>query len=83
MEKINALHPMIKLTHNYNLKEKSTVFLDTNVHIKNGKIVTDLYRKETDKVQYLLPNSNHPSHIFKNILFSLALRIVRICSLAV
>jgi hypothetical protein len=31
-------------------------------------------------VQYLLPNSNHPSHIFKNIPFSLALRLVRICS---
>jgi hypothetical protein len=42
--------------------------------------VTDLYRKETDKVQYLLPISNHPSHIFKNIQFSLALRLVRICS---
>ena len=43
-------------------------------------MVTDLYRKETDKVQYLLPDSNHPSHIFKNIPFSLALRLVRICS---
>jgi hypothetical protein len=83
MEKINSLHPTIKFTHNYNLEEKSTVFLDTIVSIKNNKIVTDLYRKETDKVQYLLPNSNHPSHIFKNIPFSLALRLVRICSLRV
>jgi hypothetical protein len=41
---------------------------------------TSKYRKETDKAQYLLPNSNHPSHIFKNIPFSLALRLVRICS---
>jgi hypothetical protein len=48
--------------------------------VKDGKLVTDLYRKETDKVQYLLPNSSHPSHIFKNIPFSLALRLVRICS---
>jgi peptide-methionine (R)-S-oxide reductase len=80
MTKINSLHPTIKFTHNYNLEEKSTVFLDTKVSIKNGKLTTDLYRKETDKVQYLLPNSNHPSHIFKNIPFSLALRLVRICS---
>jgi hypothetical protein len=42
-----------------------------------------LYRKETDKVQYLLPNSNPPIHIFKNIPYSLALRLVRICSLRV
>jgi hypothetical protein len=42
--------------------------------------VIDLYRKENDKVQNLLPNSNHPSHIFKNIPSSLALRLVRICS---
>jgi hypothetical protein len=80
MEKINSLHSTIKFTHSYNLQEKSTTFLDTTVQFINGKLSTDLYRKETDKVQYLLPNSNHPSHIFKNIPFSLALRLVRICS---
>jgi hypothetical protein len=80
MDEINSLHPTIKFTQNYNLENKSTVFLDTTVSIKDNKIVTDLYRKETDKVQYLLPDSNHPSHIFKNIPFSLALRLVRICS---
>ena len=42
--------------------------------------MTDLYRKETDKIQYLLPSSCHPSHIFKNVPYSLALRLVRICS---
>ena len=30
--------------------------------------------------QYLLPNSCHPNHIFKNVPYSLALRILRICS---
>jgi hypothetical protein len=43
-------------------------------------INTDLYKKPTDRVQYLLPNSCHPNHIFKNVLYSLALRILRICS---
>jgi peptide-methionine (R)-S-oxide reductase len=42
--------------------------------------MTDLYMKETDKVQYLLPTLCHPSHIFKNVPYSLALRLVRICS---
>ena len=43
-------------------------------------IITDLYRKETDRVQYLLPSSCHPSHVFNHIPYSLALRLVRICS---
>jgi hypothetical protein len=80
MKKINLIHPTIKFTHSYNLKERSTTFLDTTVQVINGKLITNLYRKETDKLQYLLPNSNHPSHIFKNVPSSLALRLVRICS---
>ena len=35
----------------------------------------------TDRNQYLLTSSCHPSHVTDNIPFSLALRIVRICSL--
>ena len=80
MAKINEIHPTIKFTHGYNLKEKSTTYLDTTISIKNGKLITDLYRKETDRVQYLLPNSCHPNHICKNVPYSLALRLVRICS---
>ena len=55
-------------------------FLDTATEIKNGKIIVDLYKKKTDRNQYLLPSSCHPSHVCNNIPFSLALRIVRTCS---
>ena len=81
MVKINKLHPTIKFTSSYNFENKSTTFLDTEISIINGKIVTDLYRKKTDKIQYLLPTSCHPTHIFNNIPYSLGLRLVRICSL--
>ena len=59
---------------------ESLAFLDTSLSIKDGKIITDLYRKPTDRNQYLLPSSCHPAHVTDNIPFSLAYRIVRICT---
>ena len=65
MTKINSMHPSIKFTCSYNLKERSTNFLDLKITITDEGIKTDLYRKETDRVQYLLPSSCHPAHTFK------------------
>ena len=48
--------------------------------LHNGKIVTDLYTKPTDKDQYLLHSSCHPIHTKRAIPFSLPLRLRRICS---
>ena len=47
--------------------------------IKVGRIDTDLHKKETNRNQYLLPSSCHPSHTKKAIPFSLSMRSVRIC----
>ena len=58
----------------------SLPFLDTSCRIRDNKIIVDLFRKPTDRNQYLLPSSCHPSHVTNNIPFSLAYRIVRICS---
>ena len=58
----------------------SIPFLDTECSIKNGKIETALYRKPTDRNQYLLPTSCHPKQTTTSIPYSLATRIVRICS---
>ena len=46
----------------------------------DGRIETDLYRKETDRNHYILPSSCHPKVTTNAIPHSLALRIVRICS---
>ena len=55
-------------------------FLDTQCTIKNNKVIVDLYKRKTDRNMYLLTSSYHPAHVTSNIPFSLALRIVRICS---
>jgi hypothetical protein len=90
---MNQIHPTIKLTMNHtsipeeapedrcDCEQKLAIpFLDTLCSIKEGKIDTDLYRKSTDRNQYLLPSSCHPKQTTKSIPFSLGLRIVRICS---
>ena len=80
MDRINTLHATIKFTCSYNIKDRSTTFLDTLVTLTDSDIATDLYRKPTDRVQYLLPSSCHPAHIFKSVPYSMALRLVRIVS---
>ena len=63
------------------VEKYSFPFLDVSCTIINGKIETDLYRKDTDRNQYLLPSSCHPKQTTKSIPFSLGLRIVRNCSI--
>jgi hypothetical protein len=78
---INDQHPYIKFTATYDNTTKTIPFLDMSVSINDdGLLETDLFRKETAKVQYLLRSSCHPAHITKNIPFSLAFNIKRICS---
>ena len=81
VEHCNNQHSFIKFKANYDIETKSVPFLDTVVSIdQNGYIQTDLYKKPTDTAAYLLPQSCHPGHITKNIPYSLAFRLKRICS---
>ena len=78
---LNSIHPTIKFTHEYsNSSNQSLPFLDVQVHLNNNQIQTDLHTKPTDKHQYLLKSSCHPTHTKRTIPFSLALRLRRICS---
>ena len=52
-------------------KSTSLAFLDTSLSIKNGKVDVDLYRKPTDRNQYLLtccqdmlPRTSHPKDLY-------------------
>ena len=90
---MNAIHPTIKFTMTHTTPKEEGVedrcncepldsipFLDTSLSIQNGKIDTDLFKKETDRNQYLLRESCHPSGVTASIPYSLGLRIVRIFS---
>ena len=78
---LNSVHPTMKFDeYQHNRENNSCNFLDLNITIENGRINTDLYRKETDKPSALLPSSSHPGHITANIVYSMGFRLMRICS---
>ena len=92
-DEMNKLHPTLKFTINHTTPEteaeedrcqcppsNSIPFLDTSLSIVHGKIEVDLYRKKTDRNQYLLPSSCHPKTTCLSIPYSLSLRIIRICT---
>ena len=83
LDKLNSLHPTIKFTMEHTIpyqkenseiitcnceKTPSLAFLDTSCEISENKIVVDLYRKPTDRNQYLLTSSCHPSHNLRHIM---------------
>ena len=61
---LNNLHPTITFTSSFSYNE--IPFLDVKVMLLNGRLETDLYVKPTDKHQYPLKSSYHPSHTKHN-----------------
>ena len=75
----NALHPSIKFT--FDISDKVISFLDLNVHkTDSNRLETDLYSKPTNAHLYLHYNSCHPRHTKNSLPYSLAYRLLRICS---
>lgn len=54
----NSLHPSICFTHNFS--QDSIHFLDVTLSLSGGRISTSLYKKPTDRQQYLHFYSSHP-----------------------
>ena len=78
LNKLNSFHPTIKFTAKYS---KETInFLDVNIRLVGGELMTDLFVKPTDTHQFLDPSSSHPYHFKKGIPYSQVLRLNRICS---
>ena len=79
LNKLNTFHPTIKFSNNECSKETIN-FLDVNVRLVEGELMTDLFVKPTDTHQFLDPSSSHPYHCKKGIPYSQALRLNRISS---
>ena len=78
LNKLNSFHPTIKFTAECS---KATItFLDVNIRLVGGELMTDLFVKPTDTHQFLDPSSSHPYHCKKGVPYSQALRLNRICS---
>ena len=74
LENLNKFCPNIKFSHETN--KKSIHFLELNVRLSYGNILTDLYVEPTCR-HY---TSSHPDHTKRSIVFSQALRVSRVCS---
>ncbi|XP_041438389.1 uncharacterized protein LOC121400038 [Xenopus laevis] len=77
-EYLNSRIPTIKFTLEYD--KKQIHFLDVTVGLTEGKLTTDIYRKPTDRVTYLDPNSFHPPSTIRGLPYSQLLRVKRIVS---
>ena len=69
-----------KIKFDINQSTKSVQFLDVEVSLQHGKIVTTVYSKPTDSHVYLDVTSCHPLHVIKNIPKGQFQRLRRICS---
>ena len=78
LDEANNFHENIKFTAEISTKQH--VFLDTKSSLVGDTRSVDLYTKPTNTHQYLLPTSCHPKHCCKNVPYSLAPRLRRICS---
>lgn len=65
LRQLNDVHPNIKLVYQYGLKFS---FLDLNVENRDGQLLTTVHHKDAAE-PYIVPYmSDHPQHIFSNII---------------
>ena len=75
---LNSLNSKLRFTINTSVD--SIEYLDVVVSVVGQKITTAMYSKPSDTHAYLLPTSNHPTHICKNIPKGVMKRVTRNCS---
>ena len=78
MKELNSFRDHIKFTFESN--KESINFLDVNINLSNGHLMTNMYVKPTDRHQYLDYSSSHPNRITRFIVYSQSLGARRLCS---
>ena len=77
LDEANQFHPNIKLVRQIGT---STSFLDVYIENQNGTLATSVFHKEAAE-PYIVPfKSDHPRHIFKNIVDTALMRAIRYSS---
>ena len=77
LDKANNYHPNIKLVCQIGT---SISFLDVFVENRNGSLFTSVYHKEAAEPHVLPFMSDHPRHMFSNIIQGALYRAVRYSS---
>lgn len=77
LDMAHNLHPNIKLVRNIG---SDVSFLDVHIENKDGTLTTSVHHKEAAE-PYVVPfTSDHPKHVFGNIINTALLRAVRYSS---
>ena len=75
---LNTKHNSIKFE--YKVSQSSMLFLGMEVYIKSNKLFTNIYRKGTDRQNFLHVNSEHPMSVKNSIHYSQVLGVKCTCS---
>ena len=78
VEWMNTLNPSLSFTYEWSNKE--ITFLDTRLVIQDRRLETDRFVKATNPQLFLHYSSNHPSSVFKAIIYGQAINVRMICS---
>ena len=81
VDTMNSVDPDIQFTSVIDFDKNTVSFLDVQITInEDGYLITDLYEKPNTHNQLLKPTSAHPSSVTSGSVYSLAIRLRRICS---
>ncbi|CAF5058203.1 unnamed protein product, partial [Rotaria socialis] len=73
----NQFHPNIKLTYTIS---QCLPFLDVLIHNQNGTLSSSVYHKPAAEPTILSYISDHPRHIFRNVIQTALMRAIRYSS---
>jgi hypothetical protein len=77
LEKANRFHPNIKLEYHIS---KSIPFLDVRINNDNGTLTSSVYHKPSAEPTVASFLSDHPRHVFQNVIQTALTRAVRYSS---